>query len=132
MAVGTAIETPMEVTVRLTVRKDRPFTKTPHFQTYRPNVSNDECYCTTGIDSDIRAATRSAVRNMIDVLEAEFEMDRVSAYMLCSVAGDLRMHEVVSSLRALCVSSEICSDYTSPSGRYAKLCCKPSFLGFFF
>jgi len=92
---GTAIETPMEVTVRLTVRKDRPFTRTPHFQAYRPNVSNDEYYCTTGIDSDIREATRSAVRNMINVLEAEFKMDRVAAYMLCSVAGDLRMHEVV-------------------------------------
>lgn len=109
MAEGTAIETPMEVTVRSTVRKDRPFTKTPHFQTYRPNVTNinDEFYCTTGIDSDIRAATRSAVRNMIDVLEAEFEMDRVSAYMLCSVAGDLRMHEVVSSFRTFYVSNEI-------------------------
>jgi len=92
---GTAIETPMEVTVRLTVRKDRPFTRTPHFQAYRPNVSNDEYYCTTGIDSDIREATRSAVRNMINVLEAEFKMNRVAAYMLCSVAGDLRMHEVV-------------------------------------
>ncbi|KAH9475076.1 Formamidase [Psilocybe cubensis] len=92
---GTAIETPMEVTVRLTVRKDRPFTKTPHFHTVRPNVNNEEHYGTTGIDSDIREATRSAVRNMINVLEAEFQMDRVAAYMLCSVAGDLRMHEVV-------------------------------------
>ena len=96
VATGTAIETPMEVTVRLTVRKDRPFTRTPHFQAHRPNVSNDEYYCTTGVDSDIREATRSAVRNMIEVLETEFQMDRVAAYMLCSVAGDLRMHEVVS------------------------------------
>lgn len=81
--------------MRLTVRKDRPFTKTPHFHTIRPNVNNEEHYGTTGIDSDIREATRSAVRNMINVLEVEFQMDRVAAYMLCSVAGDLRMHEVV-------------------------------------
>ncbi|KAF9556122.1 Acetamidase/Formamidase [Agrocybe pediades] len=92
---GTAIETPMEVTVRLTVRKDRPFTKTPHFQTTRSSAIDDEYYCTTGIDSDIREATRAAVRNMIEVLEREFKMDHVAAYMLLSVAGDLRMHEVV-------------------------------------
>lgn len=95
LSTGTAIETPMEVTVRLTVRKDRPYTKTPHFHTFRPNISNEEHYCTTGIESDIREATRSAVRNMIAFLEHEFQMDRVAAYMLCSVAGDLRMHEVV-------------------------------------
>jgi len=86
----------MEVTVRLTIRKDRPFTKTPHFQTARSSASNDDYYCTTGIDSDIREATRSAVRNMIEVLEKQFQMDRVAAYMLLSVAGDLRMHEVAS------------------------------------
>ncbi|KAF9222233.1 Formamidase [Gyrodon lividus] len=72
---GTAIETPMEVTVRLTVRKDRPYTKTPY--------------------SHIREATRSAVRNMISYLVAEHGLERVEAYMLCSVAGDLKMHEVV-------------------------------------
>jgi len=91
---GTAIETPMNVTVRLTVRKDRPFIKTPHFHT--TTISDDDkYYCTTGVDEDIREATRSAVRNMIEYLGAEHQLDRVEAYMLCSVAGDLRMHEVV-------------------------------------
>ncbi|KAF8797768.1 hypothetical protein BYT27DRAFT_7203952, partial [Phlegmacium glaucopus] len=85
----------MEVTVRLTVRKDRPYTKTPHFQTTRTSVDYPAHYCTTGVDSDIREATRSAVRNMINFLVAEYQMDRVAAYMLCSVAGDLKMHEVI-------------------------------------
>lgn len=88
----------MDVTVRLTVRKDRSYTKTPHFHTVRPNHNNEEHYCTTGIDSDIREATRAAVRNMIDFLQEEYKMDRVAAYMLCSVAGDLRMHEVVRAI----------------------------------
>lgn len=44
---------------------------------------------------DIREATRAAVRNMITFLGAEHGLDRVEAYMLCSVACDLRMHEVV-------------------------------------
>lgn len=45
--------------------------------------------------SDVREAMRSAVRNMIAFLVAEYGLDRVGAYILCSVAGDLRMHEVV-------------------------------------
>ncbi|KAF8551161.1 Acetamidase/Formamidase [Imleria badia] len=92
---GTAIETPMDITVRLTVRKDKPYTKTPHFHTITPSANAEEYYCTTGIDADIREATRSAVRNMIAYLVAEHGLDRVDAYMLCSVAGDLKMHEVV-------------------------------------
>ncbi|KAL4259091.1 Formamidase [Pleurotus pulmonarius] len=70
---GTAIETPIQVTVRLT----------------------EEYYCTTGIDANIEAATKAAVRYMIDYLVAEHQLDRTEAYMLCSVAGDLRLHEVV-------------------------------------
>ncbi|KAG8215651.1 hypothetical protein J3R82DRAFT_7522 [Butyriboletus roseoflavus] len=92
---GTAIETPMDVTVRLTVRKDKPYTKTPHFHTVTPHVNAEEYYCTTGVNTDIREATRSAVRNMITYLVAEHGLDRVEAYILCSVAGDLKMHEVV-------------------------------------
>lgn len=46
--------------------------------------------------ADIREATRAAVRHMIAFLVAEHALSRDEAYMLCSVAGDLRMHEVVS------------------------------------
>lgn len=87
----------MTVSVRLTVRKDRPYTKTPHFST--PKVDGpggEEYYCTTGVDADMRTATRAAVRNMIEFLCAEHGFERVDAYMLCSVAADLRLHEVVS------------------------------------
>ncbi|KAJ6550887.1 Formamidase [Mycena vulgaris] len=72
---GGELFTPMKVSVRLTVRKDRPYTKTPHFSTPK--------------------ATRAAVRHMIAYLCAEHDFDRVAAYMLCSVAADLRLHEVV-------------------------------------
>ncbi|KAI0643564.1 Formamidase [Trametes meyenii] len=92
---GSAIETTMNVTVRLTVLRDKPYVKTPHFETRSPHKSDEEFYCTTGIDSDIREAMRAAVRNMIAFLVAEHGLTRVDAYMLCGVAGDLRMHEVV-------------------------------------
>lgn len=92
---GTAIETPMKTTVRLTVLKDKPHVKTPHFSTPRGSDDPNGYYCTTGIGPDIREATRDAVRHMIAVLQAEHGLSREEAYMLCSVAGDLRMHEVV-------------------------------------
>ncbi|KAI0478984.1 hypothetical protein GGR56DRAFT_354649 [Xylariaceae sp. FL0804] len=48
-----------------------------------------------GIDSDIREATRKAVRGVVDWLSAEKRLSRIEAYMLASVAGHLRMCEVV-------------------------------------
>jgi len=95
---GTAIETPMKVSVRLTVLKNKPYVKTPHFSAHvvpHDKVNGDEYYCTTGVGPDIREATRDAVRHMITFLGVERGLDKVEAYMLCSVAGDLRLHEVV-------------------------------------
>lgn len=92
----------MKVTVKLTARKDRPYTRTPHFRFHNSKALNtqtsspDEYYCVTGIDPDLREATRSAARNMIEFLGVEHGLNRVEAYMLCSVAADLRMLEVVS------------------------------------
>lgn len=98
----------MKVTVKLTVRKDRAYTRTPHFRFQNPRTGSstqandpEEFYCVTGIESDLREATRAAARNMIEFLGAEHGLDRVEAYMLCSVAADLRMLEVVSNLNAL-------------------------------
>ncbi|TFY66385.1 hypothetical protein EVG20_g4701 [Dentipellis fragilis] len=92
---GTAIETIVQAKFRFTVRKDKSYTKTPHFKTPPITIQGEEYYCTSGVDSDLKEATRSAVRNMIDFLCAEKGLSRVDAYFLCSVAGDLRMHEVV-------------------------------------
>jgi len=98
---GTAIETPITAKVRLTVLKDedkKAYIQTPHFATTMPPTSQatgEEYYCTTGVGPDMRTCTRDAVRSMIDFLVAEKGLNRVEAYMLCSVAGDLKLHEVV-------------------------------------
>ncbi|KAF8582457.1 Acetamidase/Formamidase [Ramaria rubella] len=96
---GTAIETPIKVSVRLTAIKNKPYVKTPHFHTaLTPSVSyvpGEQYYTTTGIGSNMREATRDAVRAMINYLGVEYGLNRVEAYMLCSVAADLRLHEVV-------------------------------------
>lgn len=85
----------MKLTVKLTVLKSKPYVKTPHFSTPRGTDDPQGYYATTGIGPDIREATRDAVRHMIAMLVAEYGLSKEEAYMLCSVAGDLRMHEVV-------------------------------------
>jgi len=94
---GTAIETSIKATFRFTVRKDKPYTRTMHFQTPSAPaaVKAEEYYCTTGVEPDVAKAAQAATRNMIDYLCAEHGLSRVDAYMLCSIAGDLRLHEVV-------------------------------------
>lgn len=94
---GTAIETPMQATVRLTVRKNYPV-KEPQFLTAGPLASRTNTapyYATDGIGPDLLEATRSAVRNMIDHIHTTYGLSRADAYMLCSVAVDLKLCEVV-------------------------------------
>lgn len=94
---GTAIETPMHATVRLTVHKDRPVEQ-PHFLTagpLAPRTNTAAYYATDGIGPDLVEATRDAVRHMIKHLQRTYGLSRADAYMLCSVAVDLKLCEVV-------------------------------------
>lgn len=94
---GTAIETPMRATVRLTVLKDLPVAE-PQFLTAGPlaaRTNTARYYATDGIGPDIREAARQAVRHMIEHLQRARALSRQDAYMLCSVAVDLKLCEVV-------------------------------------
>ncbi|VDB98139.1 unnamed protein product [Peniophora sp. CBMAI 1063] len=94
---GSAIEPPIKATLRFTVLKDKKHVKTPHIKTppAPASAAGEEHYITTGVESNLLDATKAAVRYMIDTLVAEKGLTRVEAYFLCSVAGDLRLHEVV-------------------------------------
>jgi acetamidase/formamidase len=50
---------------------------------------------TTGINPDLMAATKDAVRGMIDLLGKQHHLSPEHAYMLCSVCADMRISEVV-------------------------------------
>lgn len=50
-----------------------------------------------GIDADLMEGARTAVRNMIEWLVEEPGLTREDAYVLCSLAGDLRIHEIVDA-----------------------------------
>ena len=47
--VGTAIETPTKVTVRLTVHKDKSYVQTPHYRIAKTADESGEFYGTTGV-----------------------------------------------------------------------------------
>lgn len=54
------------------------------------------CYATTGIGPDLMEAGRQAIRQMIAHLQREYGLDLGAAYVLCSVAVDLTITEVVN------------------------------------
>jgi len=62
-----------------------------------PRVDHAGWYATTGVEPDLMEASRVAVRAMIDHLGRERGLSRADAYILCSLAGDLKICEVVDT-----------------------------------
>jgi len=94
---GTAIESPMRVTLQFDVLKRMPLAY-PRFSTPGPvsrHLDSKGYDATTGIGPDLMQCARAAVRSMIDLLTQRHGMPAVDAYMLCSVCGDLRISEIV-------------------------------------
>jgi acetamidase/formamidase len=94
---GTAIESPMSVTLTLDLIKGAQL-KSPRFTTPGPvsrHLDTHGYQVTTGIAPDLMQAARDSVSRMIDLLAREHGLKPVDAYMLCSVCGDLRISEIV-------------------------------------
>jgi acetamidase/formamidase len=92
---GTAIETPMRALVRLTVRKDLHVTGPEFLTADAPPVASGRRYATDGVGPDLNEAARDAVKRMIDWLGREHGIAPIDAYLLTSVAIDLRISEIV-------------------------------------
>lgn len=93
---GSAIETAMRIVVRTTVRPDLRV-PAPQLMVPAPGLGSSEgAYVTTGVAGDLREAAQDAVRAMIDHLGASHGLDPETAYALTSVAGELRINEVVN------------------------------------
>jgi acetamidase/formamidase len=94
---GTAVETTATATIRVDVRPGAappaPVLELPPqaAPTLGPRL------LTTGVGPDLLAASRDATRAMIDRLVAAHDLDAATAYALCSVAGHLRIVEVVDA-----------------------------------
>lgn len=90
---GTAIETSMSGTVQVILHKGAgrrwPWAETPTH------------YMSMGLHVDLDEAARIATREMIDFLVREKGMDRDDAYILCSVALDLRITQLVDGTKGV-------------------------------
>lgn len=85
---GTAIEAPMRIIYEIKVIKSKKYLVEPQYET-------DDYYAVTGFAPSIDGATKKAIGYMVDYLEAEHSLSREEAYVLCSLAGDLHIAEVV-------------------------------------
>ena len=89
----TALETGVTGTFRLSVRRDmkveRPFAETP---THLMSI---------GLDEDLDDAAKQAVREMVDHVCRRTALTRNQAYMLCSLAGDLRVTQLVDGNKGI-------------------------------
>ncbi|MCV2872300.1 acetamidase/formamidase family protein [Defluviimonas sp. WL0050] len=94
---GTAIESPMDVEIEIGLLKGANFAF-PRFETSGPVTSHLDVkgyWVTTGIGPDLMQAAKDAVRGTVERIARETGMSAVEAYMLASVAGDLRISEIV-------------------------------------
>ncbi|MGS4946413.1 acetamidase/formamidase family protein [Meridianimarinicoccus sp. RP-17] len=94
---GTAIESPMDVEITLDLIKQEPLAF-PRFSTPGPVTRHLDAKgyeATTGIGPDMMEGARAAVSGMIDLLGKQHGLSAEDAYLLCSVAGDLRISEIV-------------------------------------
>ena len=95
----TAIETSMTATLRFTLRRDFSLEE-PEFVTggpLSPKTNTAPYYAVMGIAPDLMEATKKAIRKMIAYLVREHGLTREEAYILCSVAVDLKISEVVDA-----------------------------------
>ena len=94
---GTAVEVAMELTLRLSVRRDLRL-PAPQLDVPRGELARTESssyHVCTGVGPDLMEAARDATRAAIAYLGDRHGLERQEAYAVVSVAGDLRIHELV-------------------------------------
>lgn len=89
----------MDVSLRLSVRRDFRI-EAPQYRVppgALPRAEGTGYHVSTGVAPDLMEATREAVRTTMEHLGDSHGLSREEAYALCSVAVDLRIHEVVDA-----------------------------------
>ncbi len=96
----SGLECQMRTTLRVSVERGMTL-RTPALRrppgSLTPRVDSGGWFATTGVESDLMEAARSAVREMIDHLVDRRGLSRQDAYVLCSLAADLKITEVVDA-----------------------------------
>jgi acetamidase/formamidase len=95
----TGLEAPMFASLRFTLDKSRsipgPQYRTPAPLT--PRVDSAPFYATTGVGGDLYVGAQEAVRAMVDHIATTYGLGREDAYLLCSLAVDLKISEIVDA-----------------------------------
>jgi len=96
---GTAIEASMEINVRFKLHKGKTIAE-PRYELFAPPTPEADSrgyYVTTGHGTDLYKASQNAIRYMIEHIVDNYGLTPGDAYMLCSVAVDLRISEIVDA-----------------------------------
>jgi acetamidase/formamidase len=94
-----AIETSMQATLRFRLHRGKSIS-TPRFVVPGPLTPRTDAggyYGTMGIHADLMQGAKEAVRGMVELVVAEHRLAREDAYVLCSLAGDLKILEIVDA-----------------------------------
>jgi len=94
----TAIETSLDGTFELHLRKGEKLAG--------PRAETPTHYITLGTDPDLDDAAKFALREMIALVRARANISAEDAYMLCSIAADLRVTQLVNQHKGIHVMLE--------------------------
>ena len=89
----TAIETALTGHFRLTLRSD--------LDLVYPQAETPSHIITMGMDPDLDRCAEMALRDMIELVSSRTGITREQAYMLCSLAGDLRITQTVNGCKGV-------------------------------
>jgi acetamidase/formamidase len=95
----TGLEAPMFASLRFSLYKGHAIPG-PQYRTPAPltrRVDSAPFYGTTGVGADLYVAAQDAVRAMVDHIASNYELGREDAYLLCSLAVDLKISEIVDA-----------------------------------
>ena len=91
----SAIECAMQATLKFDLLNES--SPTPSYRTPAPVFDDGPYHGTMGIDPDLMEGARTAVRGMIEWLGRKHGLEPENAYVLCSIAGNLHIHEIVDA-----------------------------------
>lgn len=95
----TALEAPLYASLKFNLIKGKSI-PAPQFMTggpLTPKTKDGRHFGTTGVGPDLMAAAQDAVRAMIEHLSSTYSLSREDAYMLISLAADLKINEIVDA-----------------------------------
>lgn len=90
---GSAVETSLRGEIQVFLHKDRELAW--------PRAETPTHYMTMGLDPDLDEAARLAAADMVDFLVETQELDRETAILLCSVAMDMVVTQVVDGTKGI-------------------------------